>query len=102
MKVVLTIWTTKAGMDKTGMTTFSCITQLEGKLKAAVQLDPLINSETEWRLSVRLFYDGEPAGVTSFDLHGYSREEAEVVAKNIKTNDFLMKEIDDFLWGESD
>lgn len=91
---------------------FHFITQLEGKLKAMVQLRPVAiaaqdgaTQEIEprhWRLDIDLLYDGATAGKTSFNLHGYSRQEAEAVARNIRSNAYLMKEIDEFLWGESD
>lgn len=53
-------------------------------------------------MKVHLFYKGESAGMTSFTLNGYSADEAEHVAKNISSHASLMKEIDDYLWGESD
>lgn len=86
---------------------FHFIAQLEGNLKAMVQLHPVAIAAQEgelrhWRLDIDLFYDGDTAGKTSFNLHGYSRQEAEAVARNIRNNAFLMKEIDEFLWGESD
>jgi len=77
------------------------ITLIEGKLKAAVELRPTEEEQT-WLLLVRLDYDGAPAGTASFNLHGYSREEAEQIATHIPDNPYLMKEIDEFLWGESD
>lgn len=84
------------------MDTLNLITPLEGNLKAAVQLSPLPQPPDHWSLDVTLYYDGELAGKTGFILRGYSREDAEKVARTIKSNAFLMKEIDDFLWGESD
>ena len=86
---------------------FHFIAQLEGNLKAMVQLRPVAiaaqdGEPSHWRLDIDLFYDGEKAGKTSFNLHGYSRQEAEAVARNIRSNAYLMKEIDEFLWGESD
>lgn len=84
------------------MDTLNLITPLEGNLKAAVQLSPLPQPPDHWSLDVTLYYDGELAGKAGFILRGYSREDAEKVARTIKSNAFLMKEIDDFLWGESD
>ncbi|MDP2608286.1 MULTISPECIES: hypothetical protein [unclassified Oceanobacter] len=75
--------------------------QLEGKLRAAVELRPTRLTDN-WLLLVHLFYDGDTAGTTSFNLHGYSREEAEALAANLQDNAYLMKEIDEYLWGESD
>ena len=87
---------------------FHYISVLEGKLKAAISLDPILlqgpddTSNQVWRLSLTLFYDRDPAGKISFDLQGYSREEAEALAKNIPRSAFIMREIDEYLWGESD
>ncbi len=82
------------------MESMDLIAHLEGKLKAAVNLAPA--SADTWRLSLRLMYDGEPAGSLSFDLNGYDATEAREVAQNISDNAFLMREIDEYLWGESD
>lgn len=82
------------------MDSLDLITQLEGKLKAAINLEPLPGDS--WRLSLRLVYDGEPAGTLSFNLNGYNPEEARDIARNVSSNAFLMREIDEFLWGESD
>ena len=84
------------------METFHLITPLEGNLKAALQLRPVPQVPDHWILQVDLFYDGTPAGSTSFRLSGYSREDAETVARTVRSNPFMMKEIDEFLWGESD
>lgn len=84
------------------MEVMNLITHLEQKLKACLSLLPHQNQPDTWLLEVRLFYEGAPAGTTSFNLHGYSRDEAEAVARNIRENQYLMHEIDQFLWGESD
>ncbi|MCY0966179.1 hypothetical protein [Parathalassolituus penaei] len=81
------------------------ITLLEGRLQAAVELIPdpeNSNTTGNWLLRIRLMYDGAAAGVTSFTLHSHSAEEARDVARNIGSNPYLMREIDEFLWGESD
>lgn len=82
------------------MDAFNLISQLEGCLKAHISLKQ--REPDSWLMSVELFYSGEPAGITSFNLNGYSKIEAEEIARNLKNNDFLMREIDEFLWGESD
>lgn len=84
------------------MDVLNLITQLERNLKAYLRLFADPRAGDAWRLEVQLFYNGEPAGTTSFNLHGYSQEEAEEIARNIRRNDYLMHEIDQFLWGESD
>lgn len=82
--------------------TLNYITRLEGELKAAVSLFSQQLNAGYWIMKVQLFYAGEPAGTTSFTLKGYSREEAEEVARNLPRNAFLMREIDEFLWGDND
>jgi hypothetical protein len=84
------------------MNNFDLITHLENHLRAYISLRPLEAPPDSWSMRVRLFYDGEPAGATSFLLRGYNREEAENIARNLRSNSYLMKEIDEFLWGESD
>ncbi len=82
------------------MNSFDLITQLEGNLKAAVNLAQ--RDGQSWTLSLKLMYDGHPAGQLSFNLHGYDATEARDLATNIATHSFLMREIDEYLWGESD
>lgn len=79
---------------------FTLICQLEGKLKAAVTLRN--TAPEEWILQLQMLYDGDAAGQLSFQLHGYSRSEAETIARTLKDNAFIMREIDEYLWGESD
>ena len=81
---------------------FTYITLLEGKLKACISLLSREKNAGYWTMKVRLTYENEPAGVTSFNLHGYSRAEAEEVARNFGSNQYLMQQVDEFLWGESD
>jgi hypothetical protein len=83
------------------------IVPLDGNLKAIARLIPVDTSNEshkaqDWYLELDLVYDGESAGKTSFRLSGFSREEAEAQARNIRRNGYIMKEVDEFLWGESD
>ena len=84
------------------MTEFNLISQLEDNLKAFIKLVRVQSLSSQWLLQIQLFYRGEAAGKTSFNLYGYSQQEAEEIARNIKDNSFLMKEIDEYLWGDSD
>tara|TARA_R110001583_G_scaffold79375_2_gene214445 strand:- start:5439 stop:5705 length:267 start_codon:yes stop_codon:yes gene_type:complete len=77
------------------------IQQLEGDLRAVVEMRTTAYSDI-WLLLIQLSYKNDLAGTTSFNLHGYSRKEAEEIAKNIQSNPYVMKEIDEYLWGESD
>lgn len=82
------------------MESLDLITSLEGKLKAAVNLKKV--AESSWQLKLKLMYDGDPAGNLSFNLDGYDESEVESIAKNIQNNAFMMREIDEYLWGEQD
>ncbi|MEE2733289.1 MAG: hypothetical protein VYA55_20890 [Pseudomonadota bacterium] len=84
------------------MDTLNFITQLERNLKAHIRLNPDPQQSADWNLEIQLFYQGHPAGRTSFNLHGYSQAEAENIARTVKDNHFMMREIDEYLWGESD
>ncbi|MFC3606478.1 hypothetical protein [Stutzerimonas tarimensis] len=84
------------------MEVLNLITRLENKLKAYLCLRSDATHAETWRLDVQLFYEEEPAGRTTFTLHGYSQDEAETIARGIKHNEYLMHEIDQVLWGESD
>jgi len=81
---------------------FNLIVPLERKLKAHLRLLPDPLRADTWHLEARLFYEAHPAGRTSFTLNGYTREEAEEVARNIRGNEYMMQEIDQYLWSEND
>ena len=91
---------------KTGTSTdlrpFTRITRLEDKLKAVTTLKAEPQEEGSWELVVKLFYEQQPVGAISFTLRGYRLEEAEHMAAHIKDHPYLMREIDEFLWGDSD
>lgn len=82
------------------MDSLDLIAQLEGKLKAAINVQR--EAEDCWKISLRLVYDGHPAGTVSFNLNGYNAQEAREIAQNIPDNAYIMREIDEYLWGESD
>lgn len=77
------------------------IQRLEGSLTAMIELQPTQMAD-QWLLLIKLNYDGNEAGKASFNLHGYEEQEAINIAKNIPANPYIMKEIDEYLWGESD
>jgi hypothetical protein len=88
----------KSGFDNMGKHHFILV--LERRLRAVVSLSE--QRQDVWLLAVDLFYEEKPVGKTSFNLNGYTEDEAVDVARNLGSNSYLMKEIDDFLWGESD
>lgn len=52
------------------------------------------------RLHLSLFYDNQPAGSLSFDLNGFSPAESVFLARNIKSNHYILREIDQYLCGD--
>jgi hypothetical protein len=87
------------------MQEFHYMVNIENRLRALVTLQNQGESpvgDHKWLMALDLFYDGDAAGKTSFTLHGYSEEEAQKIAQSIGENDYMMKEIDEFLWGEND
>lgn len=78
------------------------ITQLETKLKALITLYAINRDEGIWLMEVELLYENHPAGRLSFNLNGYSQEEAEATARDFRNNQELMQEVDLMLWGEMD
>lgn len=78
------------------------IVPLGDKRKAYLRLLPDLHTSEAWRLDVRLYYQGARAGNTSFTLQGYSQDEAETIARNIRSNSYLMNGIDEFLWSAND
>ena len=81
------------------MDVLDLIVSLERTLKAHVRLRPAAGVD-HWLLEVHLYHEGTSVGRTSFNLQGYTREEAEYTARHIRTNEYLMQEIDHFLWSE--
>lgn len=82
------------------MEELNLIVPLEAKLKAMVRLTPAPREEGTWLMALRLYYENDFVGNTSFTLRGHTQEEAEAVARGIPQNDYLMQEIDLFLWTE--
>ncbi len=50
-------------------------------------------------LVLEIFYDSEKIDELSFNLHNYDYEDIVYVAKNIRSNDFILQEIDNLLAG---
>lgn len=84
------------------MSEYNYIAPLDGGLLACITLLATDEQTSAWLMRVNLMYDGKPAGSKEFNLHGYSLDEAQTLARNLRQNAYLMQEIDEFLWGESD
>jgi hypothetical protein len=51
-------------------------------------------------LNLEIFYDNHQTGSLSFDLHNYEYEEIVGLAQNIRGNEFILQEVDNFLSGD--
>lgn len=58
------------------------------------------NGETLVLLKLNVYYEGLKMTVLSFNLMNYSYEDMVFIAKNIKGNAFLLKEVEDYLSGD--
>lgn len=83
------------------MPSYHLIRHLEGNLQAVMELQPREQGK-HWYLLVKLIYAGEAAGEISFNLHNYSEDEARDLVHNITDHGFIMREIDDLLFGDSE
>jgi len=51
-------------------------------------------------LVLEIYFLGEKVNEMSFDLHNYDYEDIVNVARNIRSNEFIMQEVDNFLAGD--
>ena len=51
-------------------------------------------------LALDIFYDNHQTGSLSFDLHNYEYDDIIAVAQNIRGNEYILHEIDNFLSGD--
>lgn len=78
------------------------ICPLESGLKLIAHLRALDESGRCWVLDGEIFDTSVKVGSVSFTLSDYSLSEAETIARNIAKNPFMMRVIDEELWGEMD
>ena len=50
-------------------------------------------------LILEIYYDGEKIDMLSFNLRNYDYEEIVKVARNIRSNEFILQEVDNLLAG---
>jgi hypothetical protein len=58
------------------------------------------NTTPQVVLEIDIYYDNYPSGRLSFNLHNYDYEEILTVAKNIRSNEFILYEVDNLLSGD--
>lgn len=51
-------------------------------------------------LILEMYYDGDRVSGLSFNLHNYNYDEIVNEAKNIRSNNYIMREVDNFLAGD--
>ena len=51
-------------------------------------------------LLLEIFYDGDKINEVSFNLYNFGYEDIVSVVRNIRSNEFIMQEVDNFLAGE--
>lgn len=79
------------------------ICQIDKHLKAItnVQLVPVAdNISPRVVLLLELLFDSQPVESISFDLHNYSYDDIIHLAKDIRSSEFVMREVDTILSGD--
>lgn len=51
-------------------------------------------------LEIDIYYDNRQSGRLSFNLHNYEYDEILAIAKNIRSNEFILYEVDNLLSGD--
>ena len=51
-------------------------------------------------LALEMYYDDNKFDTLTFDLHNYSYDEIIDVARDIRSNEFILQEVDNFLAGD--
>lgn len=59
-----------------------------------------MNTPPRVMLQLEIYYDNHQTGSLSFDLHNYGYADIIAVAQNIRSNDFILQEVDNFLSGD--
>jgi len=59
-----------------------------------------MNAPLRVMLQLEIYYDNQQTGGLSFDLHNYEYADIIAIAQNIRSNDFILQEVDNFLSGD--
>ena len=63
-------------------------------------INPAEHTPPRVLLLLEIYYNNNKVDTLSFDLHDYEYEEIIQLAKNIRDNEFLLQEVDNFLGGD--
>ena len=79
------------------------INRIDSHLKIVSSIDIIdSNDNTPHRviLLLEIYYNSNKVDTLSFDLHNYEYNEIVHLIKNIRENEFLLQEVDNFLGGD--
>lgn len=79
------------------------INQIDDNLKVVASIDmrqTIDNMSPRVVLALELYFYNKKVDTLRFDLNNYDYEEIIVLVKNIRRNEFLLQEIDNFLAGD--
>lgn len=88
----------RAPLDGKGALNF--INMVDAHLRVVSRLQLATEPHHTIRLHLSLFYDTHPSGALSFDLNGFSPAEGVALARDIKSNQYILREIDEYLCGD--
>ena len=85
------------------LTSLHFINRIDGHLKCVSNIK--VTSATSARsarviLALEMYYDDNKFDTLTFDLHNYSYDEIIDVARDIRSNEFILQEVDNFLAGD--
>ncbi|TCK02265.1 hypothetical protein [Marinobacterium mangrovicola] len=84
----------------TGDSALNFINVVDSHLRVVSRLQLATEAHHTIRLHLSLFYDNQQAGSLSFDLNGFSPAESVALARDIKSNHYILREIDEYLCGD--
>ena len=85
------------------LSSFHFINRIDDHLKIVSSIEIInISPHTPPRvlLQLEIYYNNNKVDTLNFDLHDYQYEEIIHLAKNIRDNEFLLQEVDNFLGGD--
>lgn len=85
------------------LTSLHYINRIDDHLKCVVSVritDAVKSIPVRVILFLEMYYDDNKFDTLTFDLHNYSYDEIIEVAKDIRSNEFILQEVDNFLAGD--
>lgn len=79
---------------------FSYINQIDRNLRVVASLNAPKRPEDPVELLTQIYYHNEFIATLNFFLHGYTTDECVQLAQNIRSNEYLLERIDEYLAGD--